>query len=244
MTSKTLAVIPARGGSTRIPRKNVREVGGKPLIAHTIEQAMGVEAIDKSVVSTDDEEIKDVAEQYGGNVPFKRPASLATDTASTAAVVTHALDFYASRGEKFETVCVLQVTAPLRRQEDIIEALEKLESHNCDTLVSVAEYHNPPQWALKRDTEGYLDEKFLPKTLFTDNYIRSQDTDRLVHPNGAIFVADVEYWCEAETFYTDRTLSYEMPAIRSFDIDEPWELDLIRTIVDSAERGTMSLDDT
>lgn len=241
MSSKTLAIIPARGGSSRIPRKNLREVGGKPMIAHTIEQAHEAAGVDESVVSTDDEEIGSVAERYGASVPFDRPEALATTTAPTSAVVTHALDFYRSRGAEFETVCLLQVTSPLRRTVDVERAIDRFESLACDALVSVTAYLNPPQWALVEGTRGYLREKFETGVLSDDEYVRSQDLEEPVAPNGAIYVADVDRWRQGETFYGERTAAYEMPPIRSFDVDEIWELDLVRAIFEAHSRGEIDL---
>ena len=230
MDREVLAVIPARGGSKRIPRKNLRRLGDKPLIARTVEHAKRASAVDAHVVSTDDDEIARVAHEHGGNVPFERPASLATDQAPTNAVVSHALDWYADRDRQFDVVCLLQVTSPFRTPADVDSALARLQETDADSVVSVSPYRVPPQWAVTEGVDGYLSEAFDTGALWTSDTARSQDLTGLSHPNGAIFAAPVGAWRTHETFYTPRTVSYEMPPERGLDIDEPWELDLARAL--------------
>lgn len=231
MAQKTLAVIPARGGSTRIPRKNLREVAGKPLIAHTIEQANDADEVDRAIISTDDDEIAEVAVEFGGEVPFRRPKELATDTATLAGTITHALE-WAVQEEQYDQICSLQVTSPLRTSKDIDEALRRLTESDAKSCVSVSEYVTPPQWAVTADDEGFLCEYFDYGLLWTEDPSRSQDIPDLHHPNGAIFAATTEAWETHESFYTPETIGYEMPPERSFDIDEPWELELVRNIME------------
>lgn len=223
-----LAVIPARGGSKRVSRKNVREVGGKPLIAHAIEHAIESKLITESVVSTDDEEIKATAREHGGSVPFDRPESLATDKAETAPVVTHAINWYEDRGETFDVVCLLQVTSPLRRPKDIDDALAALEESGARSVISTTNYADPPHWAVTTDEDGYLTKYF--KQDRGNGATRSQDLPTLQHANGAVFAATMSSWRETSEFFTDQTVEYRMPPRRSIDIDEPWELDLARCL--------------
>lgn len=232
---RTLAVIPARGGSTRIPRKNLRTVAGKPLIAHAISQTADAERIDRTIVSTDDEEIASVAREYGGDVPFLRPGELATDTAPTAGVIAHALDWLAEQGDVYGTVCLIQTTTPLRTPDDIDGALSRLAESGAASVISISEYVTAPHWALDSDEDGFLSEYFDQDVLWTDTPNRTQDLPSLKHPNGAVFAAPVETWREHESFYTERTVGYEMSRIRSFDVDEPWELELVRSIANSLE---------
>lgn len=230
MERKVLALIPARGGSKRVPRKNVRDLGGKPLIAHTIDQAERADAIDIHAVSTDDDETERIARAHEGNVPFERPASLATDEASTSGVVSHALDWYAERDRQFDIVCLLQVTSPLRTPTDIDGALARLQRTGAESVVTVSPYRVPPQWAVTEGEDGYLTEAFDTGTLWTDDATRSQDLPELSHPNGAVFASTVEAWRMHETFYAPRTVGYEMPPGRGLDIDEPWELEVARAL--------------
>jgi len=227
MDADILGLIPARGGSSRVERKNIREVGGKPLIAHTIEQAQKSEALTRTVVSTDDEGIASFAQEYGGDTPFIRPAELATDTASSASVVTHALNWLEDNGEEFESVCLLQPTSPLRSTTDIDDSMHKLHQSDAHTLLSVSDFTEPPQYAVQRNEAGYLGERFDPKLLFSDSYVREQDLNDLLYPNGAIFASTVDFWRERETFYSDKTEAFKMPPSRSLQIDEEWELELV-----------------
>jgi N-acylneuraminate cytidylyltransferase len=232
MTAHTLAIIPARGGSKRIPGKNLKEVAEKPLLAHTIHQADKAGEIDRTIVSTDDEEIAAVAEQYDGEVPFMRPAELATDTASTTDVVTHAVEWAAKQPTQFDRICVLQVTSPLRTPADINNAVQLLDTKEAASVVSISAYDNPPQWAIEEDDNGYLREFFDTGSLWTDNLDRTQDIPELCYPNGAIFAATTDAWRTHESFYTPQTVGYRMPRERSFDIDEPWELKLVRNMME------------
>lgn len=234
---RTLAVIPARGGSTRVPEKNVREVGGKPLIAHAIDQAVAADNVDRAIVSTDDADIARVAREYGGDVPFERPPELATDTAPVSGVITHALNRAEDWDGPYDTVCLLQVTCPLRRPGDIDGALQRVAAPGVESVVSVSEYVTPPQWAVASDEEGYLEEFFGHGELWAEDPTRSQDLPELQHPNGAVFAGKVESWRAYESFYTPRTVGYEMPTVRSFDIDEPWELELVRALYDRLVTG-------
>lgn len=232
MANRTLAIIPARGGSKRVPRKNVRDVGGKPMIAHAIEDATESEHVDKTVVSTDDDEIARVAREYGGETPFERPPELATDTASLSGVVTHAIESATELYGEFDAVCVAQVTSPLRAPADIDGTIERLLQTDADSAISTSQFITPPHWAVVTDEEGFLEEYFESASLWTDSPARSQDIEALQHPNGAVYAATLDAWRQYESFYTPRTVGYEMPPERSFDVDEPWELEVVRRLVE------------
>jgi CMP-N-acetylneuraminic acid synthetase len=229
MSERVLAVIPARGGSKRVPRKNIREVGGKPLLTYAIEQAADATAVNHSIVSTEDDEIKSVAQKYGGNVPFNRPDHLATDTATSDKVAIHAIEWFEERGETFDTVCLVPVPTPFRTPEDITNSLQQLHKADADSVVSVSECDPPPVWAVENNGEylkPYFDEEYLwGKT-------QTQEAPTLHYPNGAVFAARVPVFLETETFYTERTISYEMPRSRSLDIDEPYDLELARALME------------
>lgn len=229
---EVFAVIPARGGSKRVPRKNIREVAGKPLIVHAIEQANESETIDRAIISTEDDEIKQVAREYGGEVPFTRPTELATDDASSIEVVEHALEWIFTEEDKPEIVVLLQATAPLRSVGDIDGAIRRLQQNEAESVISICEYADPPHWAVTEDSDGFLSSYFEPDMLWRDDIPRSQDLRSLKHPNGAVFAADVDAFREQNTFYTDQTLGYEMPVERSVDIDEPFELEIVRKLME------------
>jgi len=232
MSTKTVAIIPARGGSKRVPEKNIKRVAGKPLIAHAIDHAEQATSVDRAIVSTDDEEIADIATQHGGEVPFIRPPELATDTAATADVITHAVEWATEQSEPVDIICLLQTTSPLRKPNDIDNAVACLGASEAESVVSISEYANPPHWAVHESEEGYLREFFETSSLWGEKPDRSQDLPDLFYPNGAIFAATTEAWHKHKSFYTSETVGYKMPPERSFDIDEPWELELIRSIME------------
>lgn len=226
-----LGVIPVRSGSKRVPDKNIRELGGKPLLAHTIEQAASSSFLDRCLISTDDEEIASVARECGGDVPFLRPDRLATDTASSADVVAHALEWIHQQGHEPTIVVLLQVTTPFRTSADIDEGIRKLQqSSKATTLISVTEYRVPPEWAFEIDDGCSLRSHFPEYDMWDDGPSRSQETTTLYRPNGAVAAACVTTFVENETFYKQPTISYEMPIERSLDIDDPYDLELARAL--------------
>jgi CMP-N-acetylneuraminic acid synthetase len=225
--TQTVAVIPARAGSKRVPNKNLREVNGKPLIAHTIQQAKKVSSLDRSIVSTESEEIRAVSERFGADVPFERPQELATDTATSAEVVFHALEWLQSSGASFDHVCLLPVTTPFRSVSDIESALSKLRASEGSTLVSVTDFETPPFWTVE-DTGSGL-QPYFDKSPWDET--QSQEFPSLIRPNGAIFAAQVPTFMETKSFYTENTVGYKMPRKRSLDIDEPFDLELARALM-------------
>lgn len=178
MTS-TLGIIPARGGSRGVPRKNIRLLGGKPLLAWTIEAALGSN-LDRVIVSSDDEEIIAVANGYGELAPFVRPAELATDSAETLPVVQHAVRFVEESDGPVNTVVLLQPTTPLRRAEDIDAGLETMRRTGCDSVVSVVEVGGHHPFRMKRVVAGdrlinFIDQGFedmRPRQVLPPVYIR------------------------------------------------------------------------
>lgn len=229
MTNEVLGIVPARAGSQRVDRKNLRDLGGKPLIAHTIEQVTSAKNFDTAIVSTEDDEIQRVASDYGAEILFERPAELATDKATNDDVVAHALDWFAKRGRNFDIVCLIPVTTPFREPEDIDGAIEMLRKSDADSLVGTTEYGTPPHWAVDESGQyltPYWGEEF---DMWEDS--QSQSAPTLRHPNGAIMVANVVAFRDAGSFYTDRTIGYQMPRERSLDIDEPFDLELARGLL-------------
>ena len=143
---KILAIIPARGGSKRLPRKNILNLAGKPLIAWTIEAALGSKYIDDVIVSTDDNEISTVAKKYGAKVPFIRPDKFSSNHASSISVVLHAIEFFQKADERYDYVVLLQPTSPLRTVKNIDESIELLQQKKCDAIVSVCNVDHSPLW--------------------------------------------------------------------------------------------------
>lgn len=225
-----LGIIAARGGSKRIPRKNLRDLGGKPLLAYAIEHAMAAERIDRGIVSTDDDEISRVARDHGGDVPFERPPELATDTATTDEVVLHALEWLSDRGETYDVVCSIPVTTPFREPGDVDGAIGHLLDVGAQSVVGVTEFDPPPFWAVESGDDGFLRPHFGGEYMWSKT--RTQEVPALMRPNGAVFAATVEAFREQEGFYTDLTAGYEMPPERSIDVDEPFDMKVARALME------------
>lgn len=219
---KILYLITARGGSKGIPGKNVKEFLGLPLVCHSIRQAREAGAEDCDIcLSTDSEEIKQAAENYGLEVPFIRPDYLSTDTAGSYDVILHALEFYCSQGRDYDLVVLLQPTSPLRTAEDIRGAVE-LWHDGLDMVVSVREARtNPYINAWQPDGEG-----LLHRMMGDGKKVRRQDAPEVLEYNGAVYVMSADSLRSKPMSEFDRIFPYRMPAERSVDIDTPldWKL--------------------
>lgn len=215
---KTIATICARGGSIGLPKKNICTLNGKPLIAHTIEQAMACDLIDDVVVSTDDLEIAAIAKQYGAQVPFIRPAHLATSEAGKLPVIEHCIKSLEDAGAQIATIIDLQPTSPLREIEDIKRCYNLLDQET-DVVFSVCETDKNPYFSLVEvNTQG---NAIRSKTLNTD-VLRRQDAPKVYALNGAIYV-----WHRRSLslgLWGGRSKCYIMPKIRSIDIDDDIDL--------------------
>lgn len=217
------ALIPARGGSKGIPRKNVIEVAGKPLIAWTIEAALRSSVLDRVIVSTDDEEIARVAKKWGAEVPFYRPAELSRDDSPSIAAVNHALHWLEEKQNyRPDALMLLQPTSPLRTAKDIRNAVHLMFERKANAVVSVCETHQHPCWLKKIDQDGYL-SNFLEGDAVP---VRRQDLPAVYALNGSIFLTRRENLLHDETFHPARTCPYIMPEERSLDIDSPADLRL------------------
>lgn len=210
---KPLIVIPARGGSKGVPRKNIKVLGDKPLIQYTIDAAKGVFDDEFICVSTDDFEIKSVVEQLGLKVPFLRPNELASDTAGTYEVLLHAISYYESKGYFPDTLILLQPTSPFRTSEHIKEAL-KLYHESIDMVVSVKETKANPYYILfEEDRNGYL------KKTKEANFTRRQDCPKVWEYNGAIYIINVKALKEKTISQFTKVCKFEMDETSSHDID-------------------------
>ena len=226
---KTVAVVTARGGSKSIPQKNIAPVAGKPLIAWTIEAARESRALDRLVVSTDNEQIADVARAWGAEVPFLRPAELAQDDSSHIDVVVHAIQWI----EEHNGICpdyilLLQPTSPLRSSEDIDSAIDIAKKHNAVAVVSVSETHDHPYL-----TKRILDDQTLADFVSAEDipYLRRQALPPAYALNGAIYINRRLSLLDERTFLPKGTYAYVMPRERSLDIDTPWDLYLADMIL-------------
>jgi len=212
---RILAIIPARGGSKGIPRKNLKELNGKPLIAYTIEEAVNSKYISKLIVSTEDKEIAEISEQFGAEVPFLRPMELAVDETSGIEPILHAVKWFYDKGCTFDYIICIQCTSPFRKAEQIDEAIKKMVSGGADSIVSVCESEVNPYW-MKVVEDGRI-EDFLSNVPF---YARRQDTPEIYRLNGAIYIAKTEVLLEYKNWYTKNTLAYIMDRKSSLDIDD------------------------
>ncbi len=206
-----LAIMPARGGSKGIPRKNLREVGGKPLIAWTIEEAQKSRYVDRLILSSEDDEIIQVAKNWGCEVPFKRPVELAQDDTPGIAPILNALEVL----PKYDYVTLLQPTSPLRQADDIDSCLEKCLTTDAKACVSVTEVTENPYWMYTLQENGAMHQ--LVQT--NDFFYRRQDLPKVYKLNGAIYVAESEWLQKSRSFLSCETMAYIMPVWRSVDID-------------------------
>lgn len=217
--SKVIAIIPARGGSKRLPKKNIKLLGGKPLISHTIETALLSTSIDYIIVTSDCDDILNVASSYKDVLCLKRPEDLASDTASTVDVILHAIEYAKSFCSDISTLCLLQPTSPLRNSQDIDGAISLYNEQVATSVVSVSECSHPPQWFTKIEPIECFRE--FAKSLAR---ARSQDLDKYYQLNGAIYLTDLKSFQAEEKFLTkENCFPYVMPQTRSVDIDS--ELD-------------------
>lgn len=217
MKKKIIALIPARGGSKRLPHKNIKDFCGKPLVAWTIEQAFSSRFIDKVVVSTDDEEIASVARSYGAEIPFLRSKELASDNSPIIDTIIQSIDWFKKRNESFDILILLQPTSPLRSFNDIDKCIEIYLNEKPSSIISVSEEKKHLSMFFKIDN-GYL-ESLL-------NDFRFKDLPNIFTPNGAIFVSSVNNICKSKSFYKGNILPYIMPSERSIDIDYEFDFKL------------------
>lgn len=214
-----LAVIPARGGSKRIPRKNIRDFCGKPMLAWSIEAAQASGCFDEVIVSTDDEEIAVTARRYGADVPFLRPRALADDYTGTIPVIRHAVEWFQQQGQLPAQVCCIYATAPFVSAEDIRRGLQLLNDTGCDYAFSVTSYPFPIQRALRITAEGRIG-MFNPEHFHT----RSQDLEEAYHDAGQFYWGKASAWLEGKVIFGSNAVPVRLPRHRVQDIDteEDW----------------------
>lgn len=215
-----ICIIPARGGSKRIPRKNIKPFCGKPMIVWSIESAITSACFDRIIVSTDDAEIADVAKQWGAEAPFVRPASLSDDHTGTTAVIAHGIEWAASQGQAPSEVCCLYATAPFVTPEDLRRGLTVLTETSCDYTFSVTSYAFPIQRAIRISGVGRV-EMFSPEYFST----RSQDLEEAYHDAGQFYWGRASAWLAGKPLFTHAAKPILLPRHRVQDIDtsEDWE---------------------
>lgn len=225
-----LGVISARGGSKRLPRKNLRPLGGKPLIAWTIEAARGSRYLDRVVLSSDDAEIIRVARQWNCEAPFVRPAELASDQAAGVGPVLHALEMLPD----YALVVLLQPTSPLRTAADVDACIEACVERGAPACVSVRVADQSPYWMFTLDAGRTLKPLMggkLPE--------RSQDLAPVYLLNGAVYVARTSWLREHRDFISPQTIAHVMPAERSADIDDARDFEYVESLIQARTHGTL-----
>jgi CMP-N-acetylneuraminic acid synthetase len=226
-----LAIVPARGGSKGIPRKNLVDVCGRPLIAWSIETGsalVAAGAVQRCIVSTDDAEIADVARRCGGDIPFMRPAAFATDTAKAIDYVVHALDTLEEKGERYDAVMLLQPTSPIRDAAAIADAVARFRNGTSDSLISCyqEDYIN--------DLVMYVDDgtgHLTPKNPNHNKGVRRQEYGPVMVRNGALYITRSRYIRETGRLVCDRPMLMRMRKVDSIDLDAPDDLEILRAVM-------------
>ena len=209
-----IAVIPARGGSKRIPRKNIKLFCGKPMIAWSIEAALNSECFEQVIVSTDDEEIASIARNYGADVPFVRPKNLADDHTGINPVIAHAIEWLNSQGLNPNLICCIYATAPFICLSDMQAGLDLIVENNCDYVFSVTSFAFPIQRALKFEDDGKVG-MFYPSNFYT----RSQDLEESFHDAGQFYWGNAKSWYSKNTILDNKSTIYELKKYQAIDIN-------------------------
>ncbi len=230
MDTNRVIIIPARGGSKGVPRKNIIEINGVPLINYTISVGLELKSkgiVNQVIVSTDDKEISEISEQAGACVPFIRPKSLASDNAKTVDVLIHALNFYQDRGVDFEDVVLLQPTTPLRTAEDVINALKLFKKNQSDSLISCFEEEYICDLVSYYNDNGYA----IPLNPNHNKGFRRQDNKKLYIRNGAIYITKSSYLLNNRRVISDHPSMYVMTKEKSVNIDTEFDMELVKWIL-------------
>jgi len=238
MEPKILALIPARGGSKGIPKKNIKPLLGKPLIEWTIEEAKKSKYIDKILVSTDDEEIAHISRENGADVPFMRPKKFAMDTSKTADVIIHALDVLEKQNEQYSLIVLLEPTSPLREAVDIDTCIKKLlDTPDAKAIVSVAKLESGhPEFNVITTPEGFI-RKCDGSSNF--NILRRQELKDVFFFDGSVYVSWVETFRERRSFYHELTLAYIIQKYKLLEIDDLSDFICVEALMDAKMRGIL-----
>lgn len=227
MSPKIISIIPARGGSKGLPRKNIKVLCGKPLIAYTIEAALKSKYIEKTYVSTEDKEIAEISRNFGAEI-INRPLELAKDDSPRRAVIKHAIESLRKKVKCHPDVIVyLQPTSPLRTFKDIDNAVNLFLDNKCDSVVSVCKSKESPYWSLKiknEFVEPLFDWKYLTNP-------KRQDLPKSYILNGAIFLTTSNNFLKCNSLINNRTLPYIMPIWKSVDIDDKVDIKLVEFLL-------------
>jgi len=213
-----LAIIPARGGSKGLPRKNIKELNGKPLIEWSIKTGLKSKYLDEVVVSTDDQEIADIAQQHGAKIPFLRPVYLANDTATSFDAIKHTIDFYKNTlNKEFDYIVLLEPTSPLRTIDDIDKAIEQLLESDASSIVGICKTEDQnPAFLVNKNAQGFI-QGYENKDM---KVLRRQDIQDVYFFEGTIYISATKTLLNTKTFYHKNTIGYEVPKYKSLEIDD------------------------
>lgn len=229
-----VAVIHARGGSKRIPLKNIKPLAGKPLVAYMVETALGAKTLSRVIVSTDHPDIVEISKKYGAEVPFVRPADISEDVASEL-VTQHAVNFIESKDKcKVDIAVTMQPTTPFCLPDDIDGCVNILINSDADSAISVCQIHERPEWMYYIDDEGY-GKSFLKKSLTGEIGI-SQTLPKLYIPNGGIYATKRTVLFEQNTVFGKKIKLWVMPRERSVDIDDPIDFEFAEFLANKIKR--------
>lgn len=226
-----LFVITARGGSKGVPRKNIKMLGGKPLIAYKIIAAKKCKCEKRIIVSTDDEEIAEISRKYGAEVPFRRPDELATDSASSVDVILHAMNWISKNSkEKYDFVCMLEPSSPFASYKDLEMALRSIEQTDADTLLGMKEVDVSTNFIHCLDKDGKLSEfYFAMKDMHS---IRRQDQKKEYTMNGCMYIAKWDYFMENKLFHSVNSIPYIMSEEKSIEIDTLLDYEIANKVIE------------
>ena len=226
--NNVMAVIPARGGSKGLPRKNLRPLHGKPLLHHSVEHALKASCVSTVVVSTDDPNIADSAVLAGAQVPFIRPLELAEDSASSIDVLLHCLDWFEEAGQSFDIVTMIEPTSPLREISDIEEGIKFLILNGHGSVVSVCESEGEhPSFSYRKDSNS----KIIPFTGKQPTNLRRQDIEPIYFLDGTFYASYVKDLRTHESFYHEDTYCIEVPKWKSLEIDDIYDFVMVEAIM-------------
>ncbi|WLR41583.1 acylneuraminate cytidylyltransferase family protein [Bacillus carboniphilus] len=223
---KFLAIIPARGGSKGIPRKNLADVKGAPLISYSIEEALKSKYLDSVIVSTEDQEIAEVSTQLGAEIPFLRPNEFASDTAKTIEVLVYTVNKLEESGRNYDYLVLLQPTQPLRKSWHIDEAIEQIVNSSYSDLVSVSKVDDHPILVRKISDDGSV-----INLLDVNSSVRRQDFPDFYKVNGAIYINKIDDQFGLQSSLNDNKLAYIMSKEYDLDIDEPLDLEILKLMI-------------
>lgn len=225
---RVLAIVPARGGSKGLPGKNIRPLAGKPLIGWTLESAKKSKYLDEIFVSTDSQKIADVAETFGVKVPELRPEELASDTATSASVVLYTIDYFRKQGKDFDYILLLEPTSPMRKEDDIDDAIALACEHPDKAgVVSLGEVHMEHPSIVKKITDKSIVEPYVEAQKVT----RRQQLDKAYFPYGVVYLVKTDYFEKNQLFYGKDSLPYLIERWQCYEIDDIYDFTAIEAIL-------------